>query len=303
MNNNTCAPSKYDKDNNTCFTLDQIVELSKAYNRHVTKTELNPNNNRINGGTKLIEIKPDKKYLLKQLHNIFKDTCSGNEACITQQEFMNRIVSSEYRDDIINNSFRPIGPEKPEEWLSTVDIDQIMKQYEKVYSDFKFMGAVPSDCDNLNFCSLYSLNFEKFIKNKITKLGIVFNHDSYGEPGSHWVSMFIDIINGNLYYCDSNGDNPKGRIGETIKKFNDYHKNKTGNNINKKINTIAYQKDNSECGVYSCNFIIRLLSGETFKQIVERPLKFNEINSCRNVYFSNKPSNKKINQLCDPGFI
>lgn len=304
MENNTCAPGKYDAVNNTCFSLEQVVELASAYNRHVSKLQLNP---RQTGGFygKLITIKNNstKKYLLSELHDRFKNTCSGNELCLTKQDFMNKIVSEEYRKDIINESFRPTGPKGATDWLSNTDIDHIMEQYEKTYKDFKFMGAVPSDCDKFSFCALYSLDFDNYLKEKKTKLGIVFNHDVYGEPGSHWVSMYINISKGHLYYCDSAGGKPKGRINKNIDSFRDYYKNKTGKDIILKINTKSYQKDNSECGIYSCCAIISFLAGISFENFIENPLNFKEINTCRRAYFNNASIKGKAHKSCDPAFI
>jgi len=50
-------------------------------------------------------------------------------------------------------------------------------------------------------------------------------------------------------------------------------------------NKKRHQFKNSECGVYSMNFIIRLLNGETFKQVQDDIMKDDEMNSCRQVYF------------------
>ena len=54
-----------------------------------------------------------------------------------------------------------------------------------------------------------------------------------------------------------------------------------------KFNDKQHQFKNSECGVYSMNFIIRLLKKETFDDIVDQKLDDKFMNSCRNVYFRN----------------
>ena len=162
------------------------------------------------------------------------------------------------------------------------------------------MGAIPLDCQNLSFCSLYKLDFEKLYKNGKIKLGIIFNHDKYGSPGSHWVAMYIDLENGNMDFCDSIGNGPIDNIQSLISQFKLWYNKKTGKNFTFSKNIKKYQLDQSECGVYSSNFIIRRLSGESFNDIIKRSLTFKEINSCRNVYFSNVPSNHKSHALCDP---
>lgn len=297
MNKNICAPNKYDNKNCTCFSLEQLIEMAKAYNKYLTKSKLHPNKTQTFGNAGLINIKSDKLYLLTEIKKRFNDICNNDEICITKQSFMNEIVK-EMKDDINDNTFRPEGPEKYNEWLSTVDIDNIMYQYENVYPNFRFFGAVPLDCNDLSFCSLYKLDFNELINQGIDNLGVVFNLDRYGESGSHWVALFIDILNGEIFYCDSNGRPPLDNT--IIKNFEKFYKNKTGKDATYKYNTQAYQQDNSECGIYSCNFIIRKLAGEEFESIVKNSLGFQEINSCRNSYFRNSPSKYKINPKCDP---
>lgn len=301
MSANICAPGRYDKENNTCFSLEQLIEMASAYNRFITINKLSPIK-KLSGidNQELIEIKKDKKYLLNEFKKRFSK-CGNDDFCLTKQKFMNEIVK-EMRDDIQNNTFRPMGPTQPTQWLSTIDINRIMSQYEEVYPDFKFLGAVPSDCAKFSFCSLHNVNFDQYNTNNISKLGVIFNLDKYGEPGSHWVSLYIDIVKGEIYYCDSTGKPPLEDMKLFIDHFINYYLQKTGKEAIYKYNNIPYQKDNSECGIYSCNFLIRKLNGETFENIIKNSLTFEQINSCRNVYFRNKISNAKLHFQCDPKF-
>lgn len=115
--------------------------------------------------------------------------------------------------------------------------------------------------------------------------------------------MFINIPKGEIYFCDSFGKDPIGNIKTIIKRFMDYYQKKFGKSASYKYNKKSYQKDRSECGIYSSNFIIRLLSGENFDDIIKNPLDFKEINACRNVYFSNKASKYTPTKKCDPAFL
>lgn len=299
MHANICAPKKYDPNNKSCFTLNQLIEMANAYNRYVFKTILKPSNIQTFNNIDIIKIKTDKPYLLLELKSRFKKVCNNDEICLTHQAFMNEIVK-EMKNDIENNTFRPTGPHEPDAWLSTNDINNIMTQYETIYPNFKFFGAVPLDCNELNFCTLYNLNFDVHLKQKMNNLGIIFNLDKSGSPGSHWVALFIDLLNGEIYFCDSNGKPPIDNISEIINVFIKYHKNKTNKRAIYKYNNISYQTDNSECGIYSCNFIIRKLAGDDFDNIINNPLTFREINSCRNVYFKNNPSKYSPHHQCDP---
>ena len=57
--------------------------------------------------------------------------------------------------------------------------------------------------------------------------------------------------------------------------------------IDIRYNTIQHQRANSECGVYSINFILRLLQGKTFNEIVNNPIRDREMEDCRKIYFNN----------------
>jgi hypothetical protein len=108
--------------------------------------------------------------------------------------------------------FAPKSPESwkknNNEWLSTSDIQSVLTQYEKAYPEFKFIGPCASDyyfmengqCVSPELCNL-NVNTEphKYI-------GIVFNLDVHDGPGTHWVSVFIDLPKQTIYYFDSGGD-------------------------------------------------------------------------------------------------
>lgn len=290
-----CAPGRYDGSSDTCFSENQLMKMAEAYNKYVTKQKLGVNKNKLFGGVDIIAIKNDKKYLLQEFKKRFEKVCGSDEMCLTRQAFMNEIVG-----EMMSDTFRPKGPHDPNEWLSTFDIDNIMTQYEKIYPKFKFMGAVPLNCDELHFCSLYKFDFENYYKNGIMHIATIFNLDRYGQPGSHWVALFIDIPKGEIYYCDSNGKPPIDNIFEIIKKFQQYYQSKNGRDVVFRYNNRSYQQDSSECGIYACNFIIRKLSGENFNDIISNALTFREINSCRNVYFNNRPSDHTPHPKCDP---
>lgn len=289
-----CAPGNYDKTNNTCFRIDQLMEMAKAYNRYINKKNVKNKN----ANHDFIKITKNKNYLLSELKKRFNDICQ-DEICITQQDFMNELMK-DMREEILSDTFLPDGPAESTEWLTTTHINDILQLYEKIDKHFNFLGAVPLDCNELSFCPLYNLKFDEYYNNEIYKLAIIFNHDTYGQPGSHWVALYMDLKKGEIDFCDSTGNPPINNINNIIDKFIKWYHQKTGKNAIYHENKKAYQTDSSECGVYSINFIIRRLSGEKFDDIIKNSLNFEEINSCRNAYFRNKVSKYKINPKCLP---
>jgi hypothetical protein len=163
------------------------------------------------------------------------------------------------------------------------------------------------------------------IKNKkypITKIAIVPNLDEHWQSGSHWVALYADLVKGNIYFFDSYGYRPEPRLRGLAKRIAEWkYKKDTGKELiiddmekwmtegNKDLNEIEKKYDiryslvrnqfkNSECGVYSMNFIIRLLNGAKFDNIIKEPLEDDIVNQCREIYFNNQniiPENSKEN--------
>uniref|UniRef100_A0A6C0D9C2 Ubiquitin-like protease family profile domain-containing protein n=1 Tax=viral metagenome TaxID=1070528 RepID=A0A6C0D9C2_9ZZZZ len=294
-----CAPHiKYTEG--SCFTLESLKLIANKYNK-------------INKASQ-IKITDNKKELVNRLTDAFSKSCDS-QTCWLRLD----VVKSLNNEDINDNTFRPTGPNKKYEWLSTTHINDVVSQYEDLYKDFVFLGAVPYDFQELPILGLSNINFDDFIKDGKTKLGMVINLDTHDQNGSHWVALYTDLVKNKLYFFDSFGKKP----GKRIKKFNNHilnymYKKKYNNEldfskvlkmissldkktsmkyykqVNEKLNgfdirynNIQHQQANSECGVYSINFILRLAKGETFDSITKNITLDDEVNKCRKVYFRN----------------
>jgi len=279
-----CAPDKkFNKG--SCFSIESLKLIATEYNKSNSK--------------KLININDNKKSMVTQLTNVFGKTCT--ETCWLTTDIVKKIKDEE----IHTNTFRPKGPSTGYNWLSTTNINNIINQYENKYDDFVFLGALPNDFQELPMLELSNINFDEFITDGKTKIGIVINLDTHDKSGSHWVALYTDLIKNQIYYFDSLGHKP----GPRIKNFNNkilhymYKKNynkklhignllknktllsKKLKNFDIRYNNIQHQKGDSECGVYSVNFIIRILNGESFDNIIKNITSDKKINECRKVYF------------------
>lgn len=283
---NKCAPSKRFTEG-SCFTYNNLVSIAVEYNNnHSDKIKLDKN--------------PTKKELLKELTTRFekKYDCKDQTCWLTS-----KLVKGINDKDLKYNTFRPKGPSKQFEWLSTNDIESVMHQYEYKHKDFKFLGAMPSDFDELPIYGTTDLQFGE-LERKTPKIGAVINLDTHDQSGSHWVGFYANLKNNTIYYFDSFAKKPQRRLNMFIRKLLCYMYNRT--NTNQKLNVeqfmrrnhnsndydvrynkIQHQFKNSECGVYSMNFIIRILEGENFDEIVNNITNDDKMNSCRNVYFRN----------------
>ena len=273
-----CAPNVKFEDG-SCYSLVVLMEMANAYNK--------TNNNKIKLYPSFETLNPKKykKYLLREFKR--RHNKCHNQQCWAEQSFIDNL-NQKVQEEIRNHTFRPEGPDGKFEWLNTININEVMEQYEKKYPDFKFLGAVPIDFDDLPVLGLRDINFSQLLSEGKSKIGIIFNLDEHDKSGSHWVGLYSDIKKGTVYFFDSYGIRPEYRIRKFMRRIAKYCQ--TGLGIKQPVcdhNKLRHQYEGSECGVYSINFIIRMLRGESFEDISKKRLPDETINKCRNTYFRN----------------
>ena len=278
----TCAPD-LEFENGSCIPLNILLEMAEAYNKW---TSSKGEEDKIVLHTNLETLYPDeyKRYLLFE----FKNRFNGNNHKKWMKEQFTKLMSEETKDKLDNKIFRPDGPQGKFDWLSTIDINQVLYQYEDKYNDFKFLGAVPIDFQDLDYLPFKKLDFNEFKRDNINRLGVIFNLDPSYKSGSHWVSLFIDLKDGKAYFADSYATTPPSEVKEFMKKIERYFKDNGITNPDIRHNKTRHQRGNSECGVYSINFILRLLKGKTFDHICAKRVTDEQVNKCRNIYFNKK---------------
>ena len=258
-----CAPKN--NNNFTCFTKKSIIKMLRSWNDFYENDKINFRDN------------DTLQTLWTNLDNKLKNICN-DEFCWTKQQFMKN------NDKEILDEFRPEMPlnwkSNKNEWLNTLNIEAVMKQYEKKYDDFIFIGPVPIDFDtelhpgNCVINELCKINLNKLIRNGKKKLGVIFNLDPHDKPGSHWVSMYADFDKLNdIYYFDSYGIKEPTEVTKLMERLKEQNDNINRVNTNLYTNNVRHQFKNSECGVYSMNFILKLLEGNTYKDIKNNIIK------------------------------
>jgi hypothetical protein len=273
-----CAPGiKFEAG--SCITLPVLVEMINAYNK------VNTNKIKLNDRAQLMHPPKYKKYLLKKIKDRYENVCDG-QLCWMQQDFIKH-MNEFMRIELEKYTLRPLGPEGRFEWLNTININEVMEQYQKIYKDYKFLGAVPIDFQEINLEGVADLDLDDCYNRGIKKIGIVFNLDASWQSGSHWVAAYGDIKKGYIYFYDSYGTSPVENIVKFMKKFDDFYKKKFNKKIDMKHNTTRHQYENSECGVYSINFILQLLNGKSMSYITDVKIKDKVINKLRKKIFRN----------------
>lgn len=286
-----CAPGKDFKEG-SCFDLDNLRIIAKEFNKSNEKMkEYNINK---------IQDKSKKELLRNLVSSIKKVYGCNTQQCWLDQDFIKNLEN----DEISFLTFRPDGPIK-KEWLSTDDINKVMVQYQQKYSDFDFLGTVPSDFENLPQLEISNYSFEEGHSNGINQIGLVINTDPSNKSGQHWFSLYINLKENQIYYFDSFGSKPMKIVKKFMNKVLTFllKKNKIQDNYNIddlldennldnfdiRYNKKQFQFKNTECGVYSMNFLIRLLNGESFDAIIntnKEKVKDLKMNKCRTIYFN-----------------
>ena len=275
-----CSPKdKKEMNDFSCYTDKSLDKLKEVWNIKHPDMKINTNNT---------------KEIHKLLSEYLKNVCN-KESCWLKRRADFGNISNELME-----SFAPLSPKNweknPNEWLSSEDIINVMKQYEKAYKCFEFIGPTPIDFDKRKFYGecvweeLCNFNLEEQIKHNKTKIGIIFNTDPHDKGGSHWISMFINIKKGQIFFFDSTGDKPSEEIMKLVKRIIDQ-----GNNLKPKIKFdfdsnegVEHQYGNTECGMYSLYFIVHMLEDKiTSHYLKTHVLKDKYMEKFRKIYFNN----------------
>jgi hypothetical protein len=213
-----------------------------------------------------------------------------------ERTFVNKLpISANEKTQLARKYLRPAMPQAwktdPDTWLDSNNISAVLNQYEEAYPDFEFMGPFPIDFaapDPYNpgekkclMTEICELRVTKALHNGTKSVGIVYNLDPHFKSGSHWVANYVDIENHECYYFDSYGMAPPMQVARFMKWL-------TTQDPKMKLfyNSRRLQFNNTECGVYSIYFIIRMLEGDKFLQITRRKPKDSDMLDLRDWLFS-----------------
>jgi hypothetical protein len=274
-----CSPKDKNEINDfTCYTDKSLYKLRDFWNARHPDVEIKTN---------------DPKEIHALLTKYMSNLCN-KESCWIKQGFIDNKIKKQLTD-----SFAPVSPTEwkkkgeTSKWLSSIDIMDVMKQYEKAYKCFDFIGPTPIDFDKkllYGECvwdELCNFSLDEQIKNGKTKIGIVFNTDPHDEPGEHWHSMFININKQSIFFFDSAGDKAPKEVMKLVKKII-----KQGKKLKMKFkfdqnHPVEHQYKDSECGIYCLFFIIHLLEDKfTEDYLKTHILKDKYMQKFRKIYFN-----------------
>ena len=274
-----CSPKDKKEINGfTCYTDKSLYKLRDLWNARHPDVKINTNNT-------------------KEIHSLLTEYLSSvcnKESCWLKQKNEFGPVSHDMTD-----SFAPESPdewkENPNEWLSSVDIMKVMKQYEKAYKCFDFIGPTPIDFDTRKLYGecvweeLCNFSLADQIKNGKTKIGIIFNTDPHNRPGQHWISMFINIKSGFIFFFDSTGEKPSAEIMKLVNRVKEQGLSLSPKKVFKfdSNSGIEHQYGNTECGIYSLFFIVHMLEDKMTEHYLKTHIiKDDYMQKFRKVYFN-----------------
>ena len=281
-----CAPVINFK-NGSCIPTIVLIELVEAYNKYYKNDQIATVKN-----IDSFYMDDYKKYLLSEMKKKF----DGAQKDWVNENFT-KFMKTEIKEILENEFFRPEGPATQFKCMSSLDMNAVLSQYENLYANFKYLGSVPIDFDNVDFYNIKNIDYNKLEKEGKTRFAMVINNQRHDQGGQHWFSLFFDLKTGDIFFVDSVGDKPMNNVEKYVEKLKIYLKSK---NIkpNYKINTTQHQKKNSECGIYSMYFILRFLKSGNFEETTNKAISDDIINTeIRPYLFTNQEWKKNKEKL------
>ena len=273
-----CSPCVANKKvvKNSCMTLEVLLKIRDEYNKD------HPEN-------KIMALKPVLIW-----HELKMKLDCADERC-----WIKEIDDPHLRTQVKNQLFAPEHPpewmKNKNEWLSNFDIDAVMKQFEEKDKTFEYLATTSSDFNFIvdkrtSRCYeeiLCKFNLKTLLAAGKHKYAAVFNLDDHSEPGSHWISLFIDAHKKIIMFFDSANGGIPTEISQFIKTVKQQG---LENGIKFKFlrNHKRHQSGNTECGVYSIHFIIEMLNNadRAIELFLNGYVPDRKIEKYRKIYFN-----------------
>ena len=278
-NNVNCSPKPKGEINEfSCYTDKTLYKLRELWNARHPDAKIKTN---------------DHKEIHSLLSNYLKGVCNKESCWLKQKAEFGKIEHE------LTDSFAPVSPEEwkknPTEWLTSVDIINVMKQYETAYKCFDFLGPSPIDFDTRKMYGecvwdeLCNFNLSQQIKSGKTKIGMIFNTDPHNKPGQHWLSMFVDVKKHKIFFFDSVGDKIPKQVMVLVDRIKEQGLAMTPpiNFVFDQNHPVEHQYGTTECGIYSLFFIVHMLEDKiTDEYLKTHVIKDKHMIHFRKIYFN-----------------
>lgn len=296
-----CSPARYENalKTGTCLTAPEVHEVASQLGISTGLASVGA----LSSGF-------DPAALISRLHDRLGTRPGEEEKWISAPEVARQPRLSQR----LSAAFRPESPQEwvrnPNFWLSNLDIEAVMRQYEEHLGPtkgFRFLGVFPRDfasppdrgrqgtCVSNVICQLHVTDL---LAEGRQHLGCIFNLDKHTGTGSHWTSVYVGLNPlqphrfGFLYY-----DSVGRRMPAETKAFADRLEREVtdamGPEAGKafaagtKHNTVRKQFLDTECGIYAMFFIVACVQTDLpFEQICRDVMRHDrDMHKLRSVFF------------------
>lgn len=182
---------------------------------------------------------------------------------------------------LFDRAMRPERPaswaRNPKQWLSSPDIDRVMRQYTASHPHFAYLGALPMDfeavldastgeCVSRTACAAHVVSL---LRQGKTHLAAVLNLDDHTQSGSHWVACAAGLDPADkrrfgLWYYDSVGRPPTREVRAFMRRLRGEVRAALGQGAAARFrihwNSTRKQWQNTECGIYAMLFNIAFVT-------------------------------------------
>lgn len=220
---------------------------------------------------------------------IKKELGCDTEVCILQHPKVEAFIGQPTYQ-LIRERFKPVGP-RGTQWLSNVDIDSVLDQIQKKYTDKHFLHIefqmidfeeTGGELAKLEWPAKFAIGYRTF--------GCVLNTDTSRGMGKHWFAIFGDFTgNSDSYtieYFNSSGELPPHQIAMWMKRV----KHRWQSHFDKPIldvvaTRIVNQYDGHSCGSYSLYYIISRLDGVPYQYFAQNAIGDHNMHEFRKYLF------------------
>jgi hypothetical protein len=209
----------------------------------------------------------------------------SDEVCWVSSPFM-QSPAARGVSTAAKRKFRPAQPpswrKNPKEWLSNEDIEAVMRQYEAASRGrMRFVGVFPIDfakrvegSSNSGACvspEVCGLDVAEEIRRGRKHLTFVFNTDPHHKSGQHWISMYVGLDprsrrSFGVHFYDSVAKPPPQQVKDLMRRLASEIEAALSASLGKGVpinhNKVRRQYQNTECGIFSMLFLLRMMAAE-----------------------------------------
>ncbi len=225
-------------------------------------------------------IKVIEKFADKDIEDTKELLHCETESCLLENNNLRKFIinktnlSSKDIDYELATRFKPDGPRETTELLNNYNIDETLKQWSFVFTDFFPCPFAMIDFEEtydvlstVDFVDIYD-GYERVnnIKHPCRTFGCVVNTDVSSGNGKHWVCVFVDMRKPKwtIEYFNSSGRYPPKQIIKWMEKSIKKIESRVNRNIKCEgviVSNMCHQKSKTECGLYALFYIRSRIEG------------------------------------------